>query len=229
MTSDEQQANSDLESLLRQSPQPTSASAEFQRALRERVLDEYDRKLITSLTATRWRRTVNHGTSVMSHPISRWAVAAAAAALVAIGIWTNGPRSSLAFANLVGPVVDATSATFKVATTNSAQATEITAKAYFLAPSRFRQEVSVPVSLVTTADFDRGKMLTLMPDKKEAMVFEIQGFSDKDNELRQNDFFGNLRARSMRTAKGKSDNSRNWAKKRSTAIAVSAFAWPKAA
>ena len=46
--------------------------------------------------------------------------------------------------------------------------------------------------MVSIADFERGRMLSLMPNKKEAMIFELKGKMSED-KIRKSNFFGNLR------------------------------------
>ncbi len=201
MRANDSQSHSDLDAFLRRLPAPTNASPELVSALRERVLNEYDLALAASRTTTRWQQVITVGMTLLTRPRVRWAAVAAVVAIVIAGTWTFRPRASLAFADLIAPVVDAKSGRFKVSITNDVQPQAgkpkpVTAKGFFLAPQHFRQEILAAdgSSLVTFSDFERGRMVSLFPAKKEAMVFEIKGLAEKDNKLRQSDVFGTLRA-----------------------------------
>jgi outer membrane lipoprotein-sorting protein len=197
--------NSNLESLLTRLPAPPPASAEFQNELRSRVLDEYDHSFNSPPVEIVWRRTIHKGVVIMSHPISR-AIAAVAATVLVI-IWLTVPGQSIALGDLLEPIINAKSAKFKMTTKNDVQPEEFKATGYFRAPNRFRNEFTTPKlsQMVTIADFDRSRMMTLIPDKKEAMIFELKNMP-ADSKSPTNNFFNNLRA----TLADYRDNKRGW-------------------
>ena len=55
--------------------------------------------------------------------------------------------------------------------------------------------------MVSIADFERGRMLSLMPNKKEAMIFELKGKMSED-KIRKSNFFGNLPLHAGRLSPG---------------------------
>jgi outer membrane lipoprotein-sorting protein len=190
MTNEEHNLDHELQERLARLPAPEPLSERLHSIVRGRVLDEYDRAARLPLSERGWRRTVRIGAIIMSHPVSR--VVVAAAAVLVLAVWLAAPRRSIAFGDFLAPIVDAKSAKFKATTTNDIQRKEISATGYFLAPNRIRNEFVEPENMVTTADFDRGRMLPLMPDKKQAMIFEIVG-KPSDEKNQATNLFGNLR------------------------------------
>jgi outer membrane lipoprotein-sorting protein len=190
MTNEEHNSDHELQELLARLPAPAGPSAQLRSIVRDRVLDEYDRAAHSPPAESNWRRTIHLGGRIMSHPASR--VVVGLAAVLVLTVWLAVPRRSIAFGDFLAPIVDAKSAKFKVTMTNDVQPQEFTATGYFLAPNRIRNEFAAPAQMVTTGDFDRGRMLTLMPDKKQAMIFDIVG-KRADDKNQSNNFFGNLR------------------------------------
>ena len=183
----------DLEALLSRLPPPPLPSQSIQNAARGRALEEFDGAIISLPAETGWRRIIHKGAIIMSHPASR--ILTAAAAVLALAVWLAIPHGSVAFADLLAPIVNAKSAKFKMVTKNDVQPKqEITATAYFLAPAHFRQEFTAPQQLhtVTIADFDRGRMVSLNPDKKEAMIFKLEG-KPAGGKAGASNIFGDLR------------------------------------
>ena len=123
----------------------------------------------------------------MSHPVSR--ILAVAAALLVGTLWLANPRQSVAFGDFLNAIVDSKSATFAVSSVNDVDHKQVGGKAYFLAPARFRNEFG-PMTAI--ADFDRGRMVSLMPDSKQAIVFELKG-KPPAGKGQMGNFFGDLR------------------------------------
>ncbi len=165
----------DLEALLSRLPSPPLPSQTVQNAARGRALEAFDRAIIPSSGDAGWHRIIHTGAVIMSHPYSR--ILTAAAAVLALAVWLSVPHST-AFGELLDSIVNANSAKFKMVSKNDVQPKqEISATAYFMAPAHFRQELSGPqqFKMVTIADFDLGRMVSLQPDKKEAMIFKLEG------------------------------------------------------
>ncbi len=145
------------------------------------------RRLLRRSRGGAWRGAINQGVRLMSHPISR--VAATAAAVLIVALWWAVPRRSVAFGDFVAPIANAKSARFKCTAKVDVRGMNVAGVGYFLAPAHIRQELTEPMRMTSIADFERGRMLSLMPDKKEAMIFEIKGKLD-DDKIQQTNFFG---------------------------------------
>jgi outer membrane lipoprotein-sorting protein len=194
MIHEHESGDRELEALLSGLPPPPLPTVE--NAARERALEEFDGAIIVSPSAAAdWRRIIHKGAKIMSHPVSR--ILTAAAAVLAVAIWLAIPHGSVAFADLLAPIMNAKSAKFKMVTkTDVPPKQEFSATAYFLAPNHFRQEMSGPQQfhMVTIADFDRGRMMSLNPDKKVAMIFKLEG-KPAGNKPGASNIFGDMRAR----------------------------------
>ncbi|HVJ81554.1 MAG TPA: hypothetical protein VNC50_10830 [Planctomycetia bacterium] len=120
----------------------------------------------------------------MRHPVSRIAGVAAAAALC---VWAiNSQPAGASFAEMIKPLVEAKSAKFRAVVTMDHQK-EMTFTSSFLAPNKIRQENAEMISVI---DMDAGKMLSLMPGIKQALLVEITG---KKEGARSESYFGDLR------------------------------------
>jgi outer membrane lipoprotein-sorting protein len=193
MTPDNHNLDHEVEQRLARIPAP-APSARLHADLRRQVLEEFDRSVNPLPAETPWQRIIQKGVSIMSHPISR--VAFGLAAVLLLAIWLVAPGPSIAFGDFLAPIVNAKSAKFKMVVKNDVPASkEISATGYYLVPHRFRQEIRNPDGShsIAIADFDRGRMLSLTPDKKEAVIFEIKG-KPADKKVSKEDLFGNLRA-----------------------------------
>lgn len=123
----------------------------------------------------------------MFHPVSR--AAAVAATIGVLLLWLLVPNPASAFADLVAPIVNAQSAKFKMVTKTDLQPKEQSFTGYFLAPNRYRQEIGGAVNI---ADFDRGRMMTLIPATKQALIFNLKGGSAGKKPVEN--YFSDLRA-----------------------------------
>jgi outer membrane lipoprotein-sorting protein len=178
----------ELAALLRRIAPPTERADTFREILRGRSLVEYDRALELP-SELPWRRTWQRGFTIMRHPVSRFVAATAAVLLVAL--WLSLPRPSVAFGDLLAPLLNATSAKFKMVVKNDLQPKPIEATGYFLAPRRMRQEI---LGTVNTVDFDRGRMLWTDPARKQAMVIDMKDWNQKKKKAQENFLFDNLRS-----------------------------------
>ena len=95
-------------------------------------------------------------------------------------------------ADFLAPIVNAKTARFKCTVQSDVPNGNAAAIGYFRASAQIRQEFTEPEQMVSIADFERGRMLSLMPNKKEAMIFELKGKMSED-KIRKSNFFGNLR------------------------------------
>jgi outer membrane lipoprotein-sorting protein len=158
-------SDADLESLLQRMP-VDEPSPERGAELRLRVLEEFDQSRRRA-DASFALRLYSKGKRIMTHPITRTASLAAA---VMFCVWAFSPTpAGAAFSDLVKPLLEAKSATYKIVVSLEGHS-ETTFKAYFLAPNRTRQEARDVISIT---DLDRGKMLSLTPSAKQALVMDM--------------------------------------------------------
>ncbi len=196
MTPDNDNLDHEIEDrLTRISASPPSA--EFQADLRRQMLEEFDRAVHLLPAESRWQRIIKKVVAIMSHPVSR--VAFGLAAAIVLVVWLMSPGQSIAFGKFLDAIVNAKTAKFKMTVTTDVQPKlpmgAFNATGYFQAPNGFREEFTDPqfAQMVTIADFSRGRMMTLTPANKQAMIFEIKG-KLPDDRMKANNAFGNLRA-----------------------------------
>jgi outer membrane lipoprotein-sorting protein len=89
-------------------------------------------------------------------------------AVVAIP-WFNAPSEAAVFNRMVDAVVSARSAKFQAEVKVEGQADQ-TFQALFLAPAKYRMDMGTAVNI---SDFAAGKMLTLIPAQKQAVIFQL--------------------------------------------------------
>jgi outer membrane lipoprotein-sorting protein len=65
----------------------------------------------------------------------------------------------------------------------------MTGTGYYLAPNRIRQEYP---EMVSVADFDRGRMMSLVPGAKQAFIIHLKGERDPNQPIEN--YFGNLQS-----------------------------------
>jgi len=107
----------------------------------------------------------------MTRPIPR--ILAAAVILVLAGwLFLPGTQSTAsAFNQVVDKFMSAKSARFTMEVKSEATPATQTFQAEFLAPNRIRQEI---FNVTNIADYDQGKILTLLPATKEAILMTIK-------------------------------------------------------
>jgi len=178
----------DFERRLRAVPADDAPRPEHCDALRERALAAFDRAVRSCQQQPRQIRILIWGKAVMKHPMSRYAAAACVVAALA-WLLLPGAGRALAFEKVVEAVVTAKSARFHMDVNVEGQAKE-SAEAMFLAPARYRMELGKVVSLT---DFGAAKMLTLVPDQKQAVVFNLKHAPQGQAALDQINHFERLR------------------------------------
>lgn len=168
---------SDFESRLRTLPGDDAPRPEHQNALRERALAAFDAALKAPVQQPAWKRVILHGGNIMKHPMCRYGVAAsiALAALTWI-VWPGTDTAAASFGQIIDALVSARSARFTTEVKIEGQAPQ-SFKATFLAPAKYRMEMGKSVNIT---DFDAAKMLTLIPDQKQAVVFVLKNAPKKD-------------------------------------------------
>jgi hypothetical protein len=135
----------------------------------------------------------------MRSPVSR--VAAAVILVVAIGgvaVWFHGGGTTFAFADFVKPILEAKNARFKITSEGEVNGRVIkaTAQVMVLGVSRQRQDVESEMpgksKMVMIFDNDKGKILTLEPMTKKAMLLTMTNMP-KGKMSMDKDPFGWLR------------------------------------
>lgn len=171
------ESESDFESRLRTLPAADAPRPEHQSALRERALAAFDAALQAHTRQPAWKRVILFGRNVMKRPIPRFAVAASIllAALAWI-FWPGSDTAAAALDRIVDAVLSARSARFKTEVKIEGQAAQ-SFKAAFLAPAKYRMEMGKSINIT---DFEAGKMLTLMPEQKQAVVFVLKNAPKKE-------------------------------------------------
>jgi outer membrane lipoprotein-sorting protein len=178
----------DFEHRLRTLPADDAPRAEHRDGLREQALSVFDRARQTqSQPAHRWN-IVTWGREIMKRPVSRYA---AAACVLAALVWFLAPGSSAAaaYTKLVHAVVSAKSARFHAEIAVEGQPKQI-AEVAFLAPARYRMEFG---NMVSISDFENAKMLTLIPNQKKAVVFNLKNAANDPGTLDKLNHFERLR------------------------------------
>jgi outer membrane lipoprotein-sorting protein len=171
---------SEFSRLLSDLPRADASRDEHRERLRRLALEEFDRAsastadepaALSAVATSRWRRIIHQGRRIMTRPLPR--IMAAAVILVLAGwLFLPGTQSTAsAFNEVVDKFMSAKSARFIMEVKSEAMPTTQTFRAEFLAPNRIRQEV---FNVTNIADYNQGKVLTLMPATKEAILMTIK-------------------------------------------------------
>ncbi len=164
----------DFSRLIQGLPVDDAPRSEHRDALRERVLAAFGAS--ANLDARpRWKRAWSQGRELMKRPLPRLvAVATACAVIAAVWLFVPGRQSTAqAFNKLADTLVAAKSARFDMEVAAEGQPKQI-ARAYYLAPGRFRQELKF-MNVVNITDLPAGKMISVVPATKQVMVMNLKG------------------------------------------------------
>jgi len=116
--------------------------------------------------------------TIMKSPITKLAAAAAIIIAVLIGIHQIG-GSTPAFAEIVRPFITAHTATFKM----TMEVEGVPSQKFdcmYAEPARMRQTAQ-DNSAVVISDFQQGRIVTLLPAQKRAVVIEMENMPDEDH------------------------------------------------
>ena len=133
---------------------------------------------------------------IMESKITKLAAAAAIVIVVLIGIHQFGGSidgATPAFADIVRPILTARTATFKIAVNMIKGQPSQVFKGMFMEPGRMRQEMEGEV--IAIIDMQEGKIVTLMPEEKTAMVMEVENIPDENKYQNQVNMFFEIRRR----------------------------------
>jgi outer membrane lipoprotein-sorting protein len=164
----------DFEHRLGQLHADDAARPEHQAALREQALAAFDRAARGHNTRS-WKRLVLFGRDIMKRPLPRYLSAAAVLAVLAWLFWPGANQPAFALSRMVDAVVSARSARFQMEIKVEGQLPQ-SARTMFQAPALYRMEMT-PLKdqkVINVSDFEAAKMLTLMPEQKQAVVFNLK-------------------------------------------------------
>jgi outer membrane lipoprotein-sorting protein len=158
---------------------------EHRDALKAQLLNAFPRHRLqpTDRLVPTWR-------IMMRTPITKLAAAAAIVAVLWVGLHVTS-RSSVAFADVVQSFLSVKTAAFKM----TMAVEDAPAQAFdclYAEPIRMRQ-TTTDGSTIVISDFEKGKIVTLMPARKQAVVIEMQNIPDE--KLGQFNMFGEIRRR----------------------------------
>jgi outer membrane lipoprotein-sorting protein len=176
---------------LRRVPCDDRARDEHFAQLRDQALAAFDRAAHVRPIVISWKRTLNRGRMIMQRPLTRYvAMGAACAAVLAIWMFAPGHQSSAhAFNTFAEALVNARSATFEMTVEIEGQPKQ-TAKSYYLAPGKFRNELS---NSVTISNFEAGRIVTRHDPSKTFAEMKFVNVPE-DPKMRESfDLFGKLR------------------------------------
>jgi outer membrane lipoprotein-sorting protein len=176
----------EFEQRLRGLPADDAARPEHQSALRAQALAAFERAFEAHTRTSQFKRIFILGRDFMKRPMPRYL---AAASLLAALVWLLVPganSSARAVTQIVDAIMSARSARFQMEVHVEMQPKQ-TFKMMFLAPAKYRMEVATQVYI---SDFEAAKMLTLVPDKKQAIVMNLKN-APKDKAT--DNYFENLR------------------------------------
>jgi outer membrane lipoprotein-sorting protein len=181
-------AESRFRDLLNEPPFDDSSRKEHREQLRQQVLEAFD-----AVQADRSRRSVPHTfllwREIMTRPAQRFAAAALVIATVcAVFIVMFQTQTTVAFANLVEPILKAKTARFNTVIEGKVLPKQ-TFRTLVLEPNRLRQEMAD--GQIQIMDSNTGRMLMLTPAQKSATLINLTGMPD---EQKPANFFHHLRA-----------------------------------
>ena len=145
------------------------------------------RPRIRSLDTWRW---------IMRRPVSRVSAAAVLVlAVTGVALWFHGGGATIAFADLIAPIIEAKTVQFTATTEiKGPPAATVTSKVMVLDATRMRQEMEVSNTSKSVMIFDwgRGKSLSLDPTTKKAMVVSLANLTEE--QIAKQDLFASFRS-----------------------------------
>lgn len=164
---------SEFSRLLQELPFDDLPRPEHAEVLRQQALARFDQAGQVLTRQPRWKHALNQWRETMRRPIPRLLVGSAAClAVLAAWLMFPGPQSTAqAFDKFVDAVVQAKTARFHMEVAAEGQPKQ-SFKAWYLAPAKYRQEVG---NVINVSDLAAGKIVTLMPGEKKAMIMNFTG------------------------------------------------------
>ncbi|HLN31400.1 MAG TPA: hypothetical protein VK395_26905 [Gemmataceae bacterium] len=182
---------SEFSRLLEGMPFDDAPRLEHTERLREQVLDQFERARRAETATPWWKHALKEGRDIMRRPMLRlFAGAAACLAILAFWLFIPGRQSTVqAFQQLAQAVVQAKTAKFQMEVDIEGQPRQ-KFQAYYLAPGKFRQELGF---ITNISDFSVGKMVSLIPAQKKALVMNLKGRESGAKNQPDNNYFERLR------------------------------------
>jgi len=170
-------------------------SEETARRATERV-----REMLTQPSIRSNARSASLWRTIMKSPFTKLATAAVIAVVAIIGITQIG--STPAFADVVQSLLSVKTASFKM-TMSVEGAPPQTFDCLYSEPIRMRQ-TTADGSAVVISDFEKARIVTLMPSQKQAFVVEMENMPEGDQS--QYNMFREIQKR-LQEAQGTADES----------------------
>jgi outer membrane lipoprotein-sorting protein len=171
---------SEFRRLLEGMPFDDAPRPEQVKRLREQVLDRFEQAARANTAGLWWKYALDEGRKVMRKPIVRLVAAAACLAIVAFWLLAPGQQSARAFEKFADAIVQAKTARFQMEVNVEGQPTQ-KIQAFYLTPGKFRQEITLgkpgqdAATVINISDFSAGKMVSLQPAEKKAMIMNLIG------------------------------------------------------
>jgi outer membrane lipoprotein-sorting protein len=147
------------------------------------ALDEYEKQKTGADSPDIWR-------IIMRSPVTKIAAAAVIIIAILIGVhYLGGSIESVAIADIVQPFLTARTATFKI-TIGGQGVPSQEFDGMFMEPCRMRQ--TTPGGGTVIVDLEQGKIVTLIPQAKQAVVLEVTNAPEDPGDL---NFFQYIRMR----------------------------------
>lgn len=160
-----------LARMIRQAGGDDRPSHEHRDRLRRQALKAFDHALASDRPAVEPARVLSTWRWIMSHPATRYAVSAAVVVAILVFLWMGfGARQHVAFADLIQPILDAKTATFKITVQPKGRPPVISQVS--VSGNRLRSEL--PRGIVHITDFSQGRQVLLHPRGKVATIIEMK-------------------------------------------------------
>jgi outer membrane lipoprotein-sorting protein len=181
---------SEFTRLLQRLPGDDAPRPEHAGHLREQVLARFDEGQVARPARPWWKRVLTQGREIMRRPIPRLIAATACAAVILAWLLLPGHLSTAqAFNMFADTIVQAKTAKFQMEVAVEGQPKQ-KFQAWYMAPAKFRQELGFMVNI---ADFEAGKIVSLMPKEKKAMIMNLKGRPKKKTPGNYYNYFDELR------------------------------------
>ena len=180
-------SESEFRRLLQQAPFDDAPSDEHRQHLKQRMLEQFAPGASPEPTLLRWQSAYQRGKNIMRRPAFRLLTAALLLAVGAFWLFVPGGQTpAQAFNRFAAAVVGAKTAKFQMEVQIEGQPKQAF-QAWYQAPNKFRQELGTQVNV---ADFEEGKIMSIIPSEKKVVVMTIKGGKKNPSA---NNYFERLR------------------------------------
>jgi outer membrane lipoprotein-sorting protein len=166
----------DFQRLLQQAPFDDAPADEHRLALKQRVLDQFAPLPSPEPSPTGWQAAYQKGLRIMQRPAFRLLVAGLCLAIGTFWLFVPGGQTpAQAFNRFAAAIVATKTARFQMEVQIEGQPQQ-TFQAWYQAPGKFRQELGLMVNI---ADFEAGKIVSIIPAEKRVILMTIKGEGKK--------------------------------------------------